>query len=154
MSSRAFKLSLLLINLIAMGGCGLVVSGNDSEDFGAKQTYISRNADREIHFLIPDKDVPGYPSWRPGSPLPHAIERAIDIGTKELPKYSKGAQGWEFHGVSLTSLSTGPSTNDKWLYLVQFNRSGGSELLEIPIAMNGTPIQGVERPLNKRRWSN
>ncbi len=154
MNHRVFLRCSLMVLMVCFIGCGFSVSGDGYEGIPTRQTYISRNGDKEVHFAIPDKDVPTYPSWKPGSPLPYAMDQAIGIAMKELPKYAKNGQEWGFRGVSLTSLHTIGSSPDKWIYLVQFEVKGKHDLFEIPVAMNGAPIIGVERPLDKTRWSN
>jgi len=153
MNLRPYSLTIYMgLLILGLNGCGFV--RQNDEGFPAKQTYISRSGDKEIHFPIPDKDVPGYPSWRPGSPFPLAIDSAITTAMKELPRYTRESKEWEFHGVSLSSLHTDGPISDKWVYLVQFQQKGNSNLLEIPIALNGSPIPGIEQPLDKHRWSN
>ena len=133
-------------------GCSFSTGERFPDGIFSKETFVSRDGDKAIDFNLTDKDEATYPSWSPDQPLPLSTAAVFAIASKELPKYTHGGANWKPSEVCIQKVShpedSGPQ--DKWIYLVAFEHAGTHDEMRIPITFAGVPIQGKERPLDKR----
>jgi hypothetical protein len=141
---RAASLTMLLI--ASTLGCELTPGR-----YGSRETYVSKCDGKEIHFPITEQDLASFPKWKPDTPSLLPTDRAVATALNELPKYSQHTDGWEIEEVSLTKVKVGNHPNDKWIYIVKFERESNHDYLQIPVTLNGTAILGQEQAPDKSR---
>lgn len=148
---RSASLALTAGLLLTAAGCDNFIIGND-HDFGNSETYISRSGDKEIHFTLREKDFASAPDWDPGQPLPLPLSTVQEIGKSELKKYAKDAEGWRMTEIGLSRLHVAASGKQVWIYRVAFDHPGTDDNINLPITLQGKPIPGEFKPLDKSRY--
>ena len=153
MKSSSLALCLVVAAVISATGCSVSTGHDLPPTWSANLTFTSRVGDKAIDFELPDKEIATFPTWSPDQAQPLSTAAVFAIAMKELPKYSHGSTGWAPREVSLQRITqpenAGPQ--DRWIYVVSFERKGTHhDDLEIPVSFSGAPIQGKERPIDKR----
>jgi hypothetical protein len=148
--STAKKLCFSLAILITLG-CRPEPPHSVDIPFEGNEVFVSRCGDKEFHFSFFENDAQRLPSWQPGILSKVSLDKLAVLASRELPKYSRGFTGWEFSEITLNRLHSG-ALKDKCVFIVRFTRPNTQDSLEIPVTMDGAVSQGIEHPLDKRRY--
>ena len=142
----------LPIFVVALSSCSIRASRGMDDMPMNTETFVSHTGDKAIDFSISDHEKASFPDWNPDQAPPLSIPEVLAIAAKELPKYTHGNGEWHLESVRLERLD-GPApsgTKDKWIYAVSYELPDHHGDIQIPITLAGVPIQGKERPIDKR----
>jgi len=100
---------------------------------------------------VPFAEVQRTPDWSPESEPPLSASQAVQIGQREVPKYTDTPGAYRLDKVELLNVTNCCPTK-KWIYLVSFERDREYQArkftdrgtITIPILLDGRVIQGTK----------